>query len=178
MSTVKEQEETQGQLKGPCYWVALPNAAGALQVGRCRCATPVPPCTPHLPPTRTLDRHIHVLPALHNMVTAAAFWPWPTRWGSGKWSDRVWDTLICPSFSAIGKEMLQTALSEKEATISLPNKARKHEKVIFQRSQNVTICPLQVTRKDTTDTLQKKMVGMVTSEKHFYTSMSTTVTSF
>lgn len=132
-STGKEQEETQGWLKGWCYPVsALPNAAGELWVGGCTCAIPVPPCAPYLPPTCT-HIHIHIVPALHNVVMAAVLWSRSKGRGSGKWSDRVWNTVICPSFAAIGKQLLQTPLFQKmKPQFHFPTKPENIKKQIFR----------------------------------------------
>lgn len=105
-STGEEQEQTQGWLKGLRYPVfALRNAAGVLWVGGCTSAVPVLPCTRYPPPTG-IHKYIYTPSVLYETLTAAVFRSRPTRKGSGKSSDRVWDTPICSSASAIGKELL------------------------------------------------------------------------
>lgn len=111
-STGKEQEQTQGWLKGPCYPVfVLSNEAGALWVSGCTCANAVLPCTRY--PPRLPHAQTHILPVLYKAVTAAVFWSRPTRKGSGKSRDGAWNTPICPTASAISKKLLQTPLFQK-----------------------------------------------------------------
>lgn len=118
-----------------------------------------------VPPSHTCTQtHISSLPfttRLQQLYSDQGQW-------QGKWEMKrqgLRYTTLSKLFYCRQGTAADTPLSEKEATISFPNKARKHEKVIFQTAQNVTMCPLQVTRKDTTDILQKKQVKTVTSEK-------------
>jgi len=91
---------------------ASPKAAGALRVSGHSCATPAPPA-PHasLPPAHT-NTHTSSRP-----FTAR---PQQPRSEQGQPEGEVGsevagsDALICPSFSAIGKELPQTSLFQKK----------------------------------------------------------------